>query len=137
MGSGRRVVFGQLPVISKSTRGSSTSKTRPFPLALPLQVTMSMELVVAASSSTVTTDVTDPSTSQYDDIFGRALNDFEKLMGQNYKPTNFESAKAVLELLDIWVPHFDEFMDGNQRLKLKTWLELYVDLLFTVSAMLW
>jgi hypothetical protein len=79
----------------------------------------------------------DPSTSQYVDIFGRALNDFEKLMGQDYKPTNFESAKAISEVLGETVNQFDVdgFRADNQSLT--TWLESYVDLLFTVSAKLW
>src|SRR6266567_1755157 len=95
---------------------------------------MSIELVVTASGPTVTTD---PSTSQFNDTFGRALNDFEKLMGPDYEPTNFESAKAdLVELRKIL--HFfdvDGFQAGNQSLT--TWLESYVDLLFTVSATLW
>ena len=91
-----------------------------------------MELVVTASSPTVTTD---PSVSQYNDTFRSALNDFEKLMGQDHKPTNFESAEAVLEELGKTVQLFNSYHAGNQRLK--TWLESYVDLLFTVSATLW
>jgi len=81
---------------------------------------------------------TDPTTSQYDDTFGRALTDFEKLtglLGQDYKPANFDSAKAVLEVLDKTVQQFDDFRPDNQGLR--TWLESYVDLLFTVSATLW
>ena len=77
----------------------------------------------------------DPSTTQYNETFGPASNDFEKLMGQDQKSTNFESPKAVLEVLDETVQQFDDFRAGNQ--KLKTWLESYVDLLFTVSAKLW
>ena len=109
----------------------------PLPFPPPLQVTMSIELAVTASSPTVTTD---PSTSQYNDTFGRALNDFEKLMGQDYKPTNFESAKAALEELGKTVHLYDVdgFRAGNQiNQSPTTWLESYVDLLFTVSAKLW
>lgn len=96
---------------------------------------MSIELVATASSPTATTD---PSISQYDDTFGRALNDFERLMGQDYyRPTNLESAKAVLEVLDNIVKpfDFDGLSAGDQSLT--TWLESFVDLLFTVSATLW
>jgi hypothetical protein len=93
---------------------------------------MSIELVVTTSSPTVTTD---PSTYQYNDTFGHASDVFEKLMGQDYQLTNFKSAKAVLEELGKTVQHFSGFLSGNQRLK--TWLESYVDLLFTVSATLW
>lgn len=87
---------------------------------------MSVELVV-----------TDPSTAQYDKTFGRALEDFEKLMGQDRKPTDFQSAKAVLEVLSRTVQRFrvDDFRASNQRLT--TWLESYVNLLFTVSETLW
>jgi hypothetical protein len=56
-------------------------------------------------------------------------------MGQDHKPPNFESAKAVSEELDKTVQLFDSFRAGNQSLK--TWLESHVDLLFTVSATLW
>ncbi|KAF8493471.1 hypothetical protein F5888DRAFT_1806235 [Russula emetica] len=99
----------------------------------PLQVTMEMEMVLTASSPTVTTD---PSTSQYNDTFGRALKVFEKPMGQDHKPTDFESAKAVLEVLGETVQLFDVngFRASNQSLKM--WLESYVDILFTVSATL-
>lgn len=90
---------------------------------------MSVELVVTTSSPT------DPSTAQYDETFGQVLKDYEKLMGQDHKPTNFESDKAVLEVLGKTVHRFEDYIDGNQRLK--TWLESYVDLLFTVSATLW
>jgi hypothetical protein len=90
------------------------------------------ELVVTALSTTATTD---PSTSQYDDTFGRASTDFEKLMGQDQGPTDFKSAEAVLEELDKTVQLFEGFRAGNERLK--TWLESYVDLLFTVSETVW
>jgi hypothetical protein len=95
---------------------------------------MPLELVEAASNPTVTTD---PSTTQYDDTFGRALNDFKKLMGQDHKLTNFKSPEAVSTVLSKTVQLFDDadFRAGNQSLK--TWLESYVDLLFTVSATLW
>jgi hypothetical protein len=91
-----------------------------------------MKFVVTGSSQTMTTD---PSISQYNDTFGRALNDFENLMGQDHKPTNFLSAKAVSEKLGKMVQLFDDFHAGDQGLK--TWLDSYVDLLFTVSATLW
>lgn len=90
---------------------------------------MSIELVVTASNPTVTTD---PLTSMYNDTFGPALDDFEKLMGQDYEPTNFESPEAVLEELGQTVYRFRA---GHQTLN--TWLESYVELLFTVSATLW
>jgi hypothetical protein len=93
---------------------------------------MSIELVVTASSPTV---MTDPSTSQYDETFGPAVNDFEKLMGLDYKPASFESAKAVLVELSKTVQLFDAFREGDQSLH--TWLESYADLLFTVSPTLW
>jgi hypothetical protein len=124
---------------------SSTSDSLPFPP--PLQVTMSIEQVPAASRPTVTTDL---STSQYDETFGPTVNDFESLMGQDYKPTNFESAEAVLKALGETVKLFEDKMQrfddktvqrpddvraGIRRLE--TWLESYVDILFTVSATLW
>jgi hypothetical protein len=95
---------------------------------------MSLGLVVTTLSTTATTD---PSTAQYDDTFRRALNDFDKLMGQDHKLTDFESPEAVVEVLSKTVQLFDVdgFRAGNQSLK--TWLESYVDLLFTVSATLW
>ena len=94
---------------------------------------MSIELVVTASSPTVTTD---PSTSQYGAELDRALKDFEKLMEQDdYKPTSFESPEAVSEELLKTVQRFDDFRGGNKRLK--TWLEYYVDIIFTISATLW
>jgi hypothetical protein len=96
----------------------------------------SIELVVTTSSPTVTQAVsTDPSTSQYNETFGRALNGFENLMGQDHKPTKFESPDAVLEVLDGTVEQFNAFRAGNHGLK--TWLESYVDLLFTVSEKIW
>ena len=95
-----------------------------------------MDLVGTASGPTATTD---PSISQYNDIFGHALNAFEKLIRQYYKgrdkPTDFESAEAALIVLDETVRRFGNFRADNQ--KLLTWLESYVDLLFTVSATLW
>jgi hypothetical protein len=93
---------------------------------------MSVELVVTASSPAV---MTDPSTSQYNETFGPAVDGFEKLMGQDYKPASFESANAVLVELSKTVQRFDDFRDGNQSLH--TWLESYADLLFAVSATLW
>ena len=81
------------------------------------------------------TATTDPTVSQYDDTFGLAFKDFEKLMGQDYKPTNFKSSKAVLEELDKTVLLFDSVRAGNDGLK--TWLETYVDLLFMVSESVW
>jgi hypothetical protein len=93
---------------------------------------MSIELVETASSPTVTTD---PTISQYSDIFDHALYDFQKLMGQDHKPTNFKSIEAVLKELSETVQHFSDFYTGNQSLM--TWLESYVDLLFTVSATVW
>ena len=89
-----------------------------------------MEFVETASR-------TDPSPSQYNDIFGRASNYFEKLMRQDqfyHKPSEFESAEAVLDVLYETVHRFDDFIVGDQRLK--TWLEFYVDMLFKVSATL-
>ena len=74
---------------------------------------------------------TDPSSSQYDDTFGRASSEFEKLMGQDHKLTDFESPAAVMEVLDKTLQNFDD-SEG-----LRTWLESYVDLLFTISATLW
>ena len=92
-----------------------------------------MELRVTASRSTVPTD---PSAAQYNDVLGCAVYDFETLMGQDHKlPTNFQSAYAVLAVLDKTVHRFHDYRAGNQRLKM--WLESYVDLLFTVSAKLW
>lgn len=93
---------------------------------------MDSELVITTSSPPVTAD---PSTSQYDETFGPASNDFEELMGQDYKSTNFESPESVLEVLDETVQQFNKFRAGNEGLK--TWLESYVNLLFTVSAKIW
>ena len=56
-------------------------------------------------------------------------------MGQDYEPTNFESAEAVLEVLKKTVHQFNDFRTGDQKQNM--WLEFYVDLLFTVSATLW
>jgi hypothetical protein len=89
---------------------------------------MSTELVV------VTTSSTDPSTPQYDETFGPASDEFEKLMGPDHKPTNFEYAKAPWEVLEERVK-FDDFRSGNEGPKM--WLESYVELLFKVSAKLW
>jgi hypothetical protein len=134
--SGHRVAFDQSHIIkSKSTRMMEHCTFESLPFPPPSQVTMSIELVVTAPSPTVATD---PSTSEYNATFGRASNDFEKLMAQDdHKPTDFESAKAVLEVLGETVKLFDAdgFRAGNQSLT--TWLKSYVDLLFTVSATLW
>ena len=90
------------------------------------------ELVVTALSTTAVTATTDPTDSQYKDIFGVAFNDFEKLMGQDFKRINFKSSKAVLEELEKTV---DGFREDNEELK--TWLESYVDLLLMVSESVW
>ena len=95
---------------------------------------MDIELVATTSNPTVPV-ATDPSTSQYDETFSRASNDFEKLMGQDLKPTKLESVEAILEVLGETVQQFDDFRAGNHGLQ--TWLESYVNLLFTVSAKLW
>jgi hypothetical protein len=117
------------------TRGSSkVLRVSALLFPPPFQVTMS-ELVVTALSTTAVTATTDPTVSQYDDTFGVAFKDFEKLMGQDYKPTNFKSSEAVLEELDKTVRLFDGFRAGNEGLK--TWLESYVDLLFMVSESVW
>ena len=76
--------------------------------------------------------MTDPTTFQYKDTFGGVLTDFEKLIGQDYKPTtDYDSAEAVKEVLDETV----QKLDVSERLK--TLLGPYVDILFMVSATLW
>jgi hypothetical protein len=42
-------------------------------------------------------------------------------MGQDHKPTDFESAKVVLEVLGKTVQLFD--VDGGGNQSLKTWLD--------------
>ena len=80
--------------------------------------------------------MTDPTTSQYKDTFGGVLTDFENLMGQDYKPTtDYGSAEAVKKAIEEVLDKTKQKYDGSDGLK--TWLESYVDLLFTVSATLW
>jgi hypothetical protein len=76
---------------------------------------------------------TDSFTSHFQKTFGHAVRDFEKLMGQDHKPTKFESPKAVMEVLHETVEKFNDFRDGDHGLK--TWLESYAHLLFTVSQL--
>ena len=80
--------------------------------------------------------------SDYDKTFGRALNDYKKLTGQdlNTHPfalnsSDFTSSDAVLKVLQEKVEAFDDVRNDNEMLM--TWLEYYVSLLFTVSAALW
>jgi hypothetical protein len=80
--------------------------------------------------------------SEYDKTFGRALNDYKKLTGQDLNthpfalnPNNFKSSDAVLKVLQEKVKALDGVRDDNEMLM--TWLEYYVTLLFTVSATLW
>jgi hypothetical protein len=87
---------------------------------------------------------TNPSSSaaDYDKTFGRALNDYKKLTGQDLNthpfalnPNNFKSTDAVLKVLQAKVEAFDDVRDGNEMLM--TWLGSYVSLLFTISSTLW
>ena len=91
---------------------------------------MDIELVESTPNQIVAV-TTDTFTSHFNKTFGRALNDFEKLMGQDHRHTKFESPEAVMEVLDETVQQFNDFRDGNHGLK--TWLKSYADLLFTVS----
>ena len=91
---------------------------------------MNIELVETTPNRIVPV-TTDSFTSHFHKTFGRALHDFEKLMGQDHKHIKFESPEAVMEVLHETVKQFDDFRDGDHGLK--TWLESYADLLFTVS----
>jgi hypothetical protein len=93
---------------------------------------MDIELVETTSNQIVPV-TTNTFTSHFHKTFGSALNDFEKLMGQDHKHIKFESPEAVMEVLDETVQQFNDFRDGNHGLK--TWLESYADLLFTVSEL--
>jgi hypothetical protein len=93
---------------------------------------MDIELVETTPNQIVAV-TTDTFTSHFNKTFGRALNDFEKLMGQDHRHTKFESPEAVMEVLDETVKKFNGFRAGNHGLK--TWLESYADLLFTVSEL--
>jgi hypothetical protein len=82
-----------------------------------------------------------PSTSEYTRVFGRAMNRYKKLTGQDLdthtlssKPDKFGSKGAVLDALRGQMEAFDEFRQGNEILMM--WLESIVDILFTVSAKL-
>lgn len=82
------------------------------------------------------------SAADYDKTFGRALNDYKKLTGQDLNthpfalnPNNFKSTDAVLKVLQAKVEAFDDVRDGNEMLM--TWLGSYVTLLFTISPTLW
>jgi hypothetical protein len=84
---------------------------------------------------------TDPFASNYDEIFGQALDSYKKQTGQDLnahtvakKPNNFESPDAVLQVLEEKVQAC-KFSGGNELLM--TWLESYVYLLFAVSEKLW
>jgi hypothetical protein len=96
----------------------------------PLQVTMDIELVETTPNRIVPV-TTNSFTSHFHKTFGRALHDFEKLMGQDHKHIMFESSEAVMKVLHETVKQFNDFRDGDHGLK--TWLESYAHLLFTVS----
>ncbi|KAI0262687.1 hypothetical protein BGY98DRAFT_1104080 [Russula aff. rugulosa BPL654] len=98
---------------------------------------MDIELVETTPSPLAIVSVpvmTGPSTSQFNEKFDLASNNFKKLLGQR-DPTKFESPEAVFKAIDETVQQFNDFRAGNHSLK--TWLESYVDLLFRVSEKLW
>ena len=104
-----------------------------LPLPPPLQVTMDIELVETTPNRIVPVTTATDSTSHFHETFGRALHDFEKLMGHGHKHIKFESPEAVMEVLHETLKQFNDFRDGDHALK--TWLESYADLLFTVSEL--
>ena len=75
----------------------------------------------------------DTFTSHFHKTFGGALHDFEKLMGQDYKHIKFESSEAFMKVLHETLKQFNDYRAGDHGLK--TWLESYADLLFTVSEL--